>query len=330
MDNPTSSNHFYNAVLKLFTHLEQIYFLKAQATGKKKSPIFQHFINYENFFKLGGDEEIAVIYHHFEQLYDNFKDYILADNFSWLTLKEGAIILKIPDEDDKYLNLSSFVRVAESLETISNGQVQVQLKSHSKELVDGIGLYLCKIFYSITLKRQPNIIPEAEKEFKKDQLILLKKITPKPVNNASSDPANILSGLLKGIDIQKSLNGGGELSGVVSKLTNNANQVLSDMNVDVRIPDAIKTKITGLASQVNSSLSSDPSPENLVAIAKQALGPKMIIEEVDVTIEGENGEIKKLTHEEKKDNKEEKKEDKEEIKDGKDEKREEIRRRRRG
>src|SRR6516164_2147507 len=187
-------DHFSNSVRKLFNHLEEIYYAKVKLSqGKKKSPTFEYFQSYQLFFKLGDDEEVNVVYRHFEELYDNFKQYILADIFTWLVPddpKVDPIVLKVPGEKTKQLNLTSFVRVAESMGELG------------KPMMEEVNICLCRIFYSITLKRSDMIRPEDQSQFKKDQLVLLKKITPKPSNPvAGGDPANILSGLMKNIDI---------------------------------------------------------------------------------------------------------------------------------
>lgn len=317
-----NEDHTHASIRKLFTCLEEIFYTKTKISGKSTSPTFKLFVGYQTFFKIGGTEEFSVVYHHFESLYDNHKDFILADVWTWLNASE-PIVLKIPDDKGAQLNLSSFYKVAESLGELGKG------------FIDDFQICLCRIFYSVTLKRSAIIKIDDQKELKKEQMLLLKKITPKPSLSATTgNPTDILSGLMRGIDISKAINGsgGGNLASIVDKLTNNANNVLGEMGVEQRIPNAIKTKITGLAANINGAIQENPDPDNLMRVAKEALGPKVIID-TEVTIEHEDG-TKEIEHkvekvEEKIEKRPEDKPDEKEEKSGKEEKKEEIPNRRR-
>ena len=144
-------------------------------------------------------------------------------------------------------------------------------------------LALLKIFYALALEEQ--IIPGTPESglIKDKQEKLLKliksKTSPPPPKEPSSveianSTSNLIIGLTKGLDLDRSAKDG-DISKLVNKLTDNANDVLRDMKVNFQIPDKVKKKIVTTSTSLTKAMEDNPDPSNAMQIAVDTLKPKI-------------------------------------------------------
>jgi len=265
---------------KLYELLEQIFELKAGQPGRgHESPIFTDLIEFQKYHKLYGDTDIKPL---FINLLKKHQDFILADNFSFL---EGIVILdlkvEITDKKDQSkkkkkdkiyrLNLGKFYNICLGLP----GKLGIIPLTELK-------LSLLKIFYALSLeeKAEPNTPSVGLLKQKQETLLkLIKAKTPAPPapkepNSAEigNSTSAIISGLTRGIDIDGTMKNG-NIAGIVDQLTNNANTVLHDMNVNFQIPDKVKKKIANTSVSLTKVMENNPDPDNFMQIAVNSLKP---------------------------------------------------------
>lgn len=270
---------FDQSLNKLFEILDAIFQLKVKQAGQgSKSIVYINFIRFQKYFKLYGSQKIKPL---FSEIFDKYQDRILADNLGFL--ETDQIVIKLPPNPEKpeknppYLSLSKFYN-----NCLSFGNSMVKL------MIQEFQVCLYKIFYSLSLEFVTiSGTSEAEtiKKMQHTLLMLVKTKTPKQntinnQNDATNATANILNGLIKGIDITKSTQNG-NINGLVDKLVNNADSLMVEMGVDYRIPSAMKGKIVKTADLLTNTMEKNPNPSDVMKVATDALKPGIDTEEID-------------------------------------------------
>lgn len=262
---------FDQSLNKLYDVLEGIFNIKANTPGRgHESIVFKSLVKFQKFHKLYGNSQIKPL---FKEVLDKNIDFILADNLSFL---EIAPLITLTIKESKETKTPA---------SLSLGKFYTLCLGFGKKASDLIlpefGSALYKIFYALSLEEIAAPGTEQADAIKKRQETLLKivksrttKVTgPEDANNAT---ASIITGLTRGLDLNKSVSGGGNIGEIVDKLTDNANEVLSQMNINMKIPPQIKKKITQTSTNLTKMMEKNPDPENIMKTAMEELKPKIV------------------------------------------------------